>query len=167
MSKIKDLAELVPIVRGLQREGKQVVFTNGCFDLLHLGHIRLLQQGKSLGDVLVVGVNSDSSMRQIKGEARPIVPADERLEVLSALEVVDHLFLFDEPDPGNAIAQLRPDILVKGGDWREEEVVGRDTVQSYGGRVVTLPYYGDHSTTKLIELVVERYSSPGGRLRRG
>lgn len=160
MGKIMELDELVHVVQGLQREGKRTVFTNGCFDLLHPGHIRLLQQAKALGHVLIVGVNSDSSTRQIKGKARPVVPAAERLEVLAALEGVDYLFLFDEPDPGNAIAQLRPDILVKGGDWSKEEVIGRDTVQSFGGRVVTLPYYGDYSTTKLIGRVVELYSSP-------
>jgi len=137
----------------LRREGRRVVFTNGCFDLLHPGHIRFLQQAKALGDVLIVAINSDASVRALKGPGRPIFPERERAEMLAALEVVDYVTIFDDLTPRALIADLLPDVLVKGGDWRPEEIVGREEVEAAGGRVLSLPYYEGYSTTRLIERI--------------
>jgi D-beta-D-heptose 7-phosphate kinase/D-beta-D-heptose 1-phosphate adenosyltransferase len=134
----------------LRREGRRVVFTNGCFDLLHPGHVRFLQQAKALGDVLIVAINSDASVRALKGPDRPIIPAHERAEVLAALEAVDYVTIFDDLTPRALIADLRPDVLVKGGDWHPEEIVGRQEVEAAGGRVLSLPYHEGYSTTRLI-----------------
>ena len=129
---------------------RRVVFTNGCFDLLHPGHIRLLEQARALGDVLVVGLNSDGSMQRLKGPGRPLVPERERAEVMSALEAVDAVTVFDEPTPRELVAALVPDILVKGGDWGENEIVGRAEVEAAGGRVVRIPLLEGYSTSQLI-----------------
>jgi D-beta-D-heptose 7-phosphate kinase/D-beta-D-heptose 1-phosphate adenosyltransferase len=137
----------------LRREGRRVVFTNGCFDLLHPGHIRFLQQAKALGDVLIVAINSDASVRALKGPDRPIFTERERAEMLAALEVVDYVTIFDELTPRALIADLRPDVLVKGGDWRPEEIVGREEVEAAGGCVLSLPYHEGYSTTRLIERI--------------
>ncbi len=137
----------------LRREGRRVVFTNGCFDLLHPGHIRFLQQAKALGDVLIVAINSDASVRALKGPGRPIFPQRERAEMLAALEAVDYVTIFDDLTPRALIADLLPDVLVKGGDWRPEEIVGREEVEAAGGRVLSLPYYEGYSTTRLIERI--------------
>jgi len=141
-------------VRGLQRRGLKVVFTNGCFDLLHAGHAALLEQARRLGDFLVVGVNSDRSVRRLKGRGRPIVPLRERQEILAALRMVDCVVAFGEPTPARLIALLRPDMLVKGGDYRRSEIVGRDTVEARGGRVVTVPLRRGRSTSDLIRRVL-------------
>lgn len=130
--------------------GKIIVFTNGCFDLLHRGHLHLLRQAKALGDLLVVAVNSDASVRSIKGPTRPILSEIDRLELIASMEMVNYVLLFDEPDPYKIISVLRPDILVKGGDWPAEEVIGRDLVQDNGGRVVLVPYLQGFSTTEII-----------------
>jgi D-beta-D-heptose 7-phosphate kinase/D-beta-D-heptose 1-phosphate adenosyltransferase len=134
-------------------EGKKIVFTNGCFDLLHVGHLRVLSEAKKLGDVLLVALNSDRSVREIKGAGRPILPERERAELIAALEMVDYVTLFDEPDPLNLLGEVKPDVLVKGGDWAEDKVVGRELVEGWGGKVAVVPYLADHSTTDIIEKI--------------
>ena len=133
-----------------KRNARRVVFTNGCFDLLHPGHIRTLEQARELGDVLIVGLNSDSGVRQLKGEGRPVLPERERAEILAALECVDAVVIFDEPTPREVIARLLPDILVKGGDWAGDKIVGREEVEAAGGRVVSVPVVQGHSTTEIL-----------------
>ncbi len=151
----------------LRRRGRTVVFTNGCFDLLHAGHLALLERARSLGDVLVVGVNSDRSVRLLKGAGRPIVPLAERMEMLAGLRVVDYVVPFDAVTPARLVALLRPDVLVKGGDYRRSEIVGRRTVEAYGGRVVTVPLRRSRSTTDLIRRACRLTGAPDGRVRRG
>ena len=141
-----------------QRNGRRVVFTNGCFDLLHPGHIRCLQQARELGDALIVGLNSDSSVRQLKGAGRPVLPELERAEILAALECVDAVVIFDELTPQNVIARLLPDILVKGGDWPGDRIVGREEVEAAGGRVVSAPVVPGYSTTEILKKI--RDASP-------
>ena len=153
--KIRGLKELVGIVRERRALGQRVVFTNGCFDLLHRGHTRLLQQARGLGDLLIVGLNSDASVRSLKGPSRPVLPQDERAELLSALASVDYVVIFEEADPGHTIAALQPDVLVKGADWAKEEVVGMDTVEGRGGRVVTIPLVEGSSTSGIIRRILE------------
>lgn len=148
--KVKFLPAVVRAVRKAQAAGHRVVFTNGCFDLLHRGHIRYLEQARALGDFLVVAVNSDASVRQLKGAGRPVVPADQRAEVLAALAAVDLVLIFDDPDPGRVIRAVRPDVLIKGGDWSVDRIVGGDFVRSIGGRVRSLPYVKGTSTSALI-----------------
>ena len=126
--KIKERKKLLGIIKELRAKGKRIVFTNGCFDLLHVGHVRYLKKAKTLGDVLIVGVNSDTSVRKLKGPKRPILPEEERVEILSGLGCVDYVTLFAEMDPLKLITSLRPDILVKGGDWTKEQIVGREVV---------------------------------------
>ena len=147
------LAEACSVVDDLRREGRTVVFTNGVFDLLHPGHVRYLQDARRLGDALVVGVNSDRSVRGNKGTERPIVTENERAEVLAALECVDGVVIFDESTPLNLITALQPDVLVKGADWAEDAVVGREVVEARGGRVVRMPIAAGHSTTALIDKI--------------
>lgn len=146
-------ADAAAKVRAWRSAGKVVVFTNGVFDLLHPGHVRYLQHARSLGDVLVVGVNSDRSARGNKGPARPIVPECERAELVGALEAVDAVAIFDEPTPLELIALLKPDVLVKGADWAEDAIVGRDLVEARGGRVVRVAIEPGHSTTAIVERV--------------
>jgi D-beta-D-heptose 7-phosphate kinase / D-beta-D-heptose 1-phosphate adenosyltransferase len=155
--KIKGSQELNLIVQCMKREGKRVVFTNGCFDLLHVGHIRYLEEAKALGDVLVVGMNSDSSVRRLKGPERPILAEQERAEVLSGLGCVDYVTVFEETDPLRLISQIKPHILVKGGDWTRETTVGREVVEAAGGEVVILPFVGGSSTSNLIQTILKRY----------
>lgn len=130
--------------------GKQIVFTNGCFDLLHIGHIRYLKEAKALGDFLFVGVNTDSSVQKLKGPTRPIQNENDRAEILAALASVDATCLFSEETPLELIKQVRPDILVKGGDWKKEQIVGYDFVESYGGKTHSLQFVEGKSTTSLI-----------------
>jgi rfaE bifunctional protein nucleotidyltransferase chain/domain len=134
-------------------DGRRIVFTNGVFDLLHPGHLRYLQQSRELGNTLVVGVNSDRSVRAIKGESRPVTPEHERAEILAALACVDVVVLFDEDTPYALISRLQPDVLVKGADWPEEAMVGRDIVEARGGRVVRVPFEPGYSTTNVIEKI--------------
>ncbi len=150
VKKIVSRAELIIRRREWKGNGRRVVFTNGCFDLLHPGHVRLLEQARALGDALVVGLNSDRSVRELKGDARPLVPEAGRAEVLAALETVDAVTIFDEPTPRELIAALEPDVLVKGGDWRPDEIVGREEVEAAGGRVVVVPTLEGYSTSALI-----------------
>ena len=155
--KIKERKTLLRIIKGLKAKGKRIVFTNGCFDLLHIGHIRYLEEAKTLGDVLVVGVNSDSSVRKLKGPKRPILPEEERTETLSGLGCVDYITLFDEIDPLKLITSLQPNVLVKGGDWTKEQTVGREVVERSGGEVVILPFVQGASTSTLIETILKKY----------
>jgi len=155
--KIKGREELLKIIQDLKIKGKRIVFTNGCFDLLHIGHIRYLEGAKTLGDVLIVGVNSDSSVRKLKGPERPILPVEERTEILSGLGCVDYITIFDELDPLNLISSLQPDVLVKGGDWTKEQVVGGEVVERSGGEVVIIPFVQGASTSNQIEIILKRY----------
>jgi D-beta-D-heptose 7-phosphate kinase/D-beta-D-heptose 1-phosphate adenosyltransferase len=149
--------ELAAQLALLRQQGKRIVFTNGCFDLLHAGHIYSLTQAKASGDVLVVGINSDASVKRLKGAKRPILDAAERATVLGALEVVDYVTIFDEDTPQDLIILLQPTVLVKGGDWRVDAVVGKAEVESWGGKVVLIPYQDGRSTTNIIERVLEAY----------
>ena len=155
--KIRDRDAAVAAVRAWQGAGKTVVFTNGCFDLLHWGHVRFLDAARTLGDTLVVGLNTDASVRGVKGAARPIVPAAERAEVLAALAAVDLVVLFDEPDPDALIAALHPDILVKGADWSPDQIIGREVVEARGGVVKSVPLTPGASTSGLIARILERH----------
>ena len=155
--KIRKREELRGIIETLRKEGKRIVFTNGCFDLLHVGHVRYLEQARNLGDLLVVGINSDSSVRGLKGSLRPILPVEERAEILSGLACVDFITVFDEPTPLELISLLRPHVLVKGGDWSKEQIVGREVVEGSGGEVVTIPFVEGASTSNVIEIILERY----------
>jgi rfaE bifunctional protein nucleotidyltransferase chain/domain len=148
---------LADILAELRRQGQRIVFTNGCFDLLHPGHIYMLTQAKSLGEVLVVGINSDASVKRLKGAGRPILSDMERVLLLSALEMVDYVTIFDEDTPLELIRLLRPQVLVKGGDWSPEAVVGREIVEAAGGRVVLIPYQIGFSTTDIIDRIVAVY----------
>lgn len=144
--------------RRLQSSGKKVVFTNGCFDVLHPGHLDLLTRARSLGDALVVAINSDASVRRLKGPKRPVFPEGERGEILAALDVVDYVCTFDEDTPLEAILAIRPDVLVKGADW-VANIVGSNEVEGWGGKVVALPLVEGQSTTGIIERVLHRGSS--------
>lgn len=155
--KIKTKEDLHEIIEDLKKKGKRIVFTNGCFDLLHLGHIRYLEKAKSLGDILVVGVNSDESVRGLKGPERPILPEKERAEILSGFGCVDYITIFDELTPLELISSIQPHILVKGGDWTKETTVGREVVERSGGEVVILPFEEGSSTSNLIETILKRY----------
>ena len=161
--KIVTVARAASRVAGLKRRGRVVVFTNGCFDLLHVGHLSLLENARALGDTLVVGVNGDASVRRLKGSGRPIVPLRERMEILAALRVVDLVVRFDESTPARLIDRLVPNVLVKGGDYRRETIVGRKTVEDSGGRVVTFPLLRGRSTSNLLT----RARRSAARSRRG
>jgi rfaE bifunctional protein nucleotidyltransferase chain/domain len=151
--KVYGLQELAAIRRRLKRRGKKVVFTNGCFDLLHAGHVRLFHEAKKLGDVLIVALNSDASVRCLKGPTRPIFPLRERFEILAAVADIDYLTSFSQATPQKIIAALRPDVLVKGGDWGPDEIVGRAEVEAAGGRVARVRYFEGHSTSSLIRRI--------------
>ena len=146
-------AEAVSLVKQLRSTGKTIVFTNGVFDLLHPGHVHYLQQARALGDALIVGVNSDASVRAIKGPTRPMTPEAERAEVLEALACVDGAVIFNEETPHAIIAATQPDVLVKGADWAEDAIVGRDIVEARGGRVVRMPIEKGYSTTGILEKI--------------
>jgi len=157
-SKIAELKSLVQIVNTARVSGRCTVFTNGCFDIIHVGHLRYLCAARSEGDMLVVGLNSDTSVKLIKPENRPIVPQDQRAEVLSGLECVDYVIVFDEPDPLALIMALKPDVLVKGADWKESEIIGADFVKACGGSVVRVDLVPDISTSQIIQRIVKRYA---------
>ena len=152
-SKILGLKQLACQVEGLRRVGQKIVFTNGCFDLLHLGHVRYLEQAKALGDVLVVAVNSDDSVRALKGEGRPLIPESQRAQIIAALACVDFVTIFSDPDPIPTIQALRPDVHVKGGDYTEEQLPEAEVVKAYGGEVVIIPQIDAPSTSNLIERI--------------
>lgn len=145
-----------------KRNGRRIVFTNGCFDLLHPGHIGSLEQARALGDALIVGINSDASVRQLKGAGRPVLPERERAEILAALECVDAVVIFDEQTPREVIARLLPDVLVKGGDWPGDQIVGREEVEAAGGSVVSIPVVTGYSTTAILRKI--REGAPASRV---
>lgn len=153
-TKVLTVGELVPVLQRARASDKRVVFTNGCFDLMHVGHTRYLAAAKQLGDLLVVGVNSDDSVRALnKAPGRPVVQDAQRAEVLAALESVDYVVIFSEPDPLNLITAVQPDVLVKGGDWPVDRIVGRDVVERHGGVVKTIPLVPGASTTSIIQRI--------------
>ncbi len=151
--KIVEQEELKRIVEELKSEKKKIVFTNGCFDILHLGHIQFLKQAKTLGDILIVGVNSDSSVKKLKGPGRPIFSEAERTQILAVLVPVDYITIFFEETPLQIIEKILPDVLVKGGDWGVDEIVGKETVEKNGGKVVSLPLLEGQSTSEIIERI--------------
>ena len=155
--KVKEIPELKAKIDEVRGKGGRLVFTNGCFDIIHVGHVRYLHDAKALGDYLIVAINSDQSIRGLKGEKRPIVPQKERAEVISALESVDFVTIFDAPDPYDIIKELRPDYLVKGGDWGEGEIIGSDIVIDRGGEVIRIPFIEGSSSTNIMETIIERY----------
>lgn len=159
LSKLLELKDLIKIVHDLRKSGKKIVFTNGCFDILHVGHVRYLTAARSQGDVLVVGLNSDESVRSIKPENRPIVNQHQRAEVLSGLECVNYITVFNEPDPLKIIKELKPDVLVKGADWTEAEIIGADIVKATGGKVVRVPVVPEISTSRIIQRIAKHYQS--------
>jgi len=158
MSSSINLSELKAIRSKLKASGKKVVFTNGVFDLIHAGHVDYLVKAKALGDVLIVGLNSDESVKRIKGENRPILKQEERAFILSNLKQVDFVIFFNEDTPEKLISELVPDILIKGADWPIDKIVGKDIVEKNGGEVKTIKFVNDQSTSKIIELIVKRYS---------
>jgi len=151
--KLVEVIELVDIIKKQRDQGKIVVFTNGCFDLIHTGHTKYLRQARAAGDMLVVAVNSDKSVRQIKGQGRPILPLDERMEILAGFYFIDYVVSFDEPDPYELIKQLKPNRLIKGGDWPMNKIIGRDIVEAEGGIVFTIPQIPGRSTSSIIKKI--------------
>ena len=158
-TKLKALEIIKNEILALQQQGKKIVFTNGCFDILHAGHVDIFQQARNLGDALVVAVNSDISIKKIKGEKRPVVPQAQRMQILAALEAIDYVVIFEEENPLKIIKELQPDILVKGGDWPVETIVGREIVEKKGGKVISVPLMKGISTTNIIEEVKKRFCS--------
>lgn len=159
MNKILPRDVLQKKLEGLRKKGKKIAFTNGCFDILHVGHVRYLREAKKTADVLVLALNSDSSVRSIKGEKRPLVTESERAEVLAALEFIDFVTIFDELTPLELINYLKPDVLIKGGDWAEEKVVGREEIKKWGGKVTIIPEIEGKSTTNIVEKIKNIYCS--------
>lgn len=157
MEKVLAREDLPVRVNGLRQRGLRIVFTNGCFDILHPGHLSYLQKARSLGDVLIVGINSDRSVKELKGNLRPIFDQEERCELLSGLESVNFITIFDESTPRDLIKVILPDVLVKGGDWSLEQIVGREEVEASGGRVVSLPYEEGYSSSAIIQRILKRY----------
>ncbi len=151
--KIKTQRQLKKIIPKLKKEGKRIAFTNGCFDILHYGHIKYLGEAKAKADILVVGLNNDASIRRIKGAGRPINRQSDRAKVLSALSCVDYVTVFGEDTPLSLIKSVKPDALIKGADWQAEKIVGADFVKSYGGKALTVSYLKGYSTTGLIERI--------------
>ena len=157
-STIKSLDELVAIRKELKKQNKKVVFTNGCFDILHAGHVDYITKAKEKGDVLIVAVNSDSSTKRIKGPTRPIVPQNERAFIISSLKPVDYVFIFEEDTPYEVIKKIVPDVLIKGADWAPDKIVGKDIVEANGGKVETIEFVNDQSTTNIIKTVLDRFN---------
>ena len=157
IEKIVALEELVTRLEKIRNTTGKIVFTNGCFDILHVGHVRYLAEARSRGDMMIVGMNGDASVRSIKGDKRPIVRQDHRAEVLAALTCVDHVVIFDEPDPLRLIEALKPDILVKGEDWEEDAIIGSDAVRARGGEIVRISFVERSSTTDIIQTILKRY----------
>ena len=153
MDKVVSLEKITRLCSAYRGDGRKIVFTNGCFDLLHIGHVTYLEAAARLGDILVLGLNSDASVRQIKGPRRPVIEQSQRAGVVSALFCIDHVVLFDEPDPLLLIKAVQPDILVKGADWPENQIVGADFVKQHGGRVERIRLEPEISTTKIIERI--------------
>ena len=158
MSSSTSLIELIAIRSKLKASNKKVVFTNGVFDLIHSGHVDYLSKAKKLGEVLIVGLNSDESVKRIKGDKRPILKQEERAFILSNLKPVDYVVLFDEDTPEKLISEIIPEILVKGADWAVEKIVGKEIVEKHGGKVMNIEFVNDQSTSRIIDLIVQRYS---------
>jgi D-beta-D-heptose 7-phosphate kinase/D-beta-D-heptose 1-phosphate adenosyltransferase len=156
--KIKSIEELKAVVAGLKQQGKTVVFTNGCFDIIHVGHVRLLQEAQTFGDVLIVALNSDFSVRALKGADRPLVSEEQRAEVVAALETVDYVVIFNELDPLRIITELKPQVLVKGGDWTVDTIIGGDVVEQAGGKVVALRFVDGVSSTTIIQRILNSHT---------
>jgi len=156
--KIKSTSTLARTIAALKKKGKKIVFTNGCFDILHLGHVKYLEAAKQKGDVLVVGINSDSSVRKIKGNTRPVITQKERLSIVAALESVDYVLLFNQTTPLNLIKKLKPDILIKGADWQKNKIVGSELVLARGGKVLTIKLIKGRSTTNIIKKIAKKIS---------
>lgn len=159
MEKLLDSDSLKDRLNDLHRSGRRIVFTNGCFDILHAGHVRYLSEARSYGDILVVGLNSDKSVKLIKGENRPIIPELQRAEVLAGLWCVDYVTLFHESDPLKLIEKLKPDILVKGADWAEDQIVGADMVNANGGKVIRIRMVSGVSTSEIIQKILKIYGN--------
>lgn len=159
MSGIKTISEIKVLRKSFKDQNKKVVFTNGVFDLIHAGHVDYLTKAKALGDVLIVGMNTDASVRRIKGDKRPILKQDERAFIISSLKPVDYVAFFDEDTPKEIIDELIPDILVKGADWSIDKIVGRETVEENGGEVKTIEFVNSQSTSKIIDLIKSKYCS--------
>jgi rfaE bifunctional protein nucleotidyltransferase chain/domain len=156
-SKIIPRPQIAVLMKDLKKKRRKIVFTNGCFDLLHVGHVRYLKEARALGDCLIIGLNSDRSMRQIKDPARPLISEDQRAEVLAAMECVDYVVLFDEADPFKLIEEIKPDVLVKGADWTMDKIIGADLVSSYGGKVHRIDLVPSISTSEIINRIISRY----------
>ncbi len=157
MSNIKSRKEIKEIRERLKKEGKKVVFTNGCFDLIHSGHVDYLVKAKEMGSVLILALNTDASIKRIKGDKRPILLQDERAFITSNLKPVDFVTFFDEDTPAEIINELIPDVLVKGADWSIDKIVGREVVEANGGEVKTIKFVNDQSTSKIIQLIINKY----------
>jgi D-beta-D-heptose 7-phosphate kinase/D-beta-D-heptose 1-phosphate adenosyltransferase len=155
-SKVKSVGRLKVVLNRLKKQGEKIVFTNGCFDILHVGHLRYLKQARKLGDRLVVAVNSDSSVKKLKGNTRPILPQAERVEILSEFPFIDFVVIFNEETPYKIIKTLLPDVLVKGGDWKTGDIVGGDLVKENGGKVAAISYIKGKSTTNIIDRVIKQ-----------
>ncbi|MEK6790070.1 MAG: D-glycero-beta-D-manno-heptose 1-phosphate adenylyltransferase [Deltaproteobacteria bacterium] len=162
MQKIVTLKRLLKEVAGERKRGRKVIFTNGCFDIIHAGHVRYLKKAASLGDILVLGLNSDKSVRAIKGEKRPIVPESERAEVLAALASVNYVVIFNEPTPIKLIEAILPDVLVKGADWSAGKIAGADVVKKNNGRIRRVTLVKGRSTTNIIKRILELHKEHGG-----
>jgi D-beta-D-heptose 7-phosphate kinase/D-beta-D-heptose 1-phosphate adenosyltransferase len=154
--KLKNLDELAALAAQARQNGKSVVFTNGCFDILHRGHVHVLRQAKAAGDLLIVALNSDRSVQEIKGANRPVLPETDRIELIGAMEMVDYVIIFDDPDPYKLIAAIKPNVLAKGGDWSAEKIIGADVVEQAGGRVVVIPYLKGFSSSAIIERILNK-----------
>ncbi len=152
-TKIKNLKQLSKIALSLKSKGKKIVFTNGCFDILHFGHVYYLEQAKKQGDILIVGLNSDKSIKRIKGKNRPIICQQDRAKVLAGLESIDYIVIFNEDTPLKTISAIKPNVLIKGADWQKNNIVGADTVRQYGGRVATIKLAKGKSTTNIIDKI--------------
>jgi len=159
MGKILSRSELAAEAARLKAVGKKLVFTNGVFDLLHVGHLRYLNQARALGDALAIGLNADACVKRLKGEKRPILPEAERAELLAGLACVDYVCLFPEDDPRELIKAVVPSILVKGGDWPIDKILGRDTVEAAGGKVLSLPFVEGRSTTSIVQEIAKKFGT--------
>lgn len=156
---VRSLKEIEEIVKRAKNNEKKIVTTNGCFDILHIGHLKNLEEAKKLGDLLIVGINSDRSVRAFKGSKRPIIPQDERAELVAALSPVDYVFIFDEDTPKEWLAKIKPDIHVKGSDRNMDQIIEKDTVEKNGGRIALIPCVKDKSTTNVIEKIIRLFLS--------
>jgi len=155
---VLNLSDLIDRLNEHKKNNQRIVFTNGCFDILHVGHVRYLSEAKAQGDILVVGLNSDASVRKIKEEQRPIISQGQRAEILVSLRCVDYVTIFDDADPLSLISAIKPDVLVKGADWQEDDIIGADVVKKNGGKVVRVSVVPDSSTSDIIQTIINKYT---------